>query len=257
MKKSKKKYFLKVLLASLMIFLLLSLFGNLWLFSYIRTNPSPTSCPIIHCLSKTQNLSSTHWIETESPDLNPKVLKLALTAYQQAKQKKLNKKDILTIVDYSKPSYAKRLWVIDFKHHQVPFYTYVAHGKGSGGHIKAKHFSDKNQTYASSIGTFLTQNTYHGRHGYSLRITGLEKGFNDHALQRQIVIHKAWYVGYEMVKHYGYIGRSWGCLALSPRLYKPIIDTIKNGSLIFSYYPDQKWLKQSAFLNSRSTTLLT
>jgi len=183
------------------------------------------------------------------PIMNLKVLHLALESYLCATRLKGVKdpKKIFTIIDYSLPSNTKRMWVLDLKNKKVIYFTLVAHGKLSGT-TKAIHFSDRPHSLQSSIGLFKTGATYYGDDGYSLRIRGLEKGFNDTAEERHVVIHGAWYVSRDMIKRYGTIGRSWGCPALDEKIIKPVIDTIKDGTLVFVYYPDPKWLKKSTYL---------
>lgn len=180
-------------------------------------------------------------------NIDPKVLRLALLAYQNAQKKGLNPKSIITIIDYSKPSTEKRLWVIDLSRHVVAFNTLVAHGQGSGNNFTT-YFSNNSGSHASSIGVFLTGNTYTGGNGYSLTLHGLEKEFNDHAFERRVVFHGAEYVNENIAKRYGRIGRSWGCPALDRRIAAQVINYIKKGSLVFAYYPDRKWLNRSIFL---------
>ncbi|MGE3920473.1 MAG: murein L,D-transpeptidase catalytic domain family protein, partial [Gammaproteobacteria bacterium] len=141
----------------------------------------------------------------------------------------------------------KRLWVLDLQKHKVLYNTYVAHGQKSGD-VYASHFSNQFGTHASSIGLFLTQNSYFGSKGLSLRLNGLDKGYNDNALRRAIVIHGAWYVDSKFANRYGRIGRSWGCPSVTPALAKPIINTIKDGSLVFAYAPNFSWLHHSKYL---------
>ena len=177
------------------------------------------------------------------------VLQLALKAYDNALRHGIHDdKHVLTIIDYSLPSTTNRLWVIDVDSKKVLFSSLVAHGKGSGDNF-ATHFSNSARTLASSIGLFLTERTYMGKHGYSLKIKGLENGFNDRAEERSIVIHPAAYVSEATVRVLGRLGRSWGCPALDEKVSKPIINTIKDGTLVFAYYPDNHWLRQSTFLN--------
>jgi len=183
--------------------------------------------------------------------LKPEVLKLALDAYVCARQKGLDKQQILTVIDYSLPSYMKRLWVIDLQQKKVLFYTLVAHGRGSGD-VSPTVFSNRPQSLASSIGLFETANPYQGHFGLALRLKGLEKDFNDNALRRAIVIHSAWYVSEAFDEKYGRLGRSWGCPALNESVIKPVINTIKNGTLVFAYYPDPNWLKQSTYLHCKA-----
>ncbi len=187
----------------------------------------------------------------ETKELRAQVLRLAFKAYNCALRKGIkDDKRILTIIDYSLPSGIKRLWVLDLKHKTVLFNTLVAHGIMTGNKGgEAIHFSDQPHSLESSIGLFVTEGTYRGHDGYSLKIKGLEKGFNDKAEQRHIIIHGAWYVSGNIVKRYGRIGRSWGCPALDEQVAKPIIDTIKDGTILFAYFPNHKWLAKSTFLH--------
>lgn len=180
-------------------------------------------------------------------DLPANVLALGVKAYNNARKLGDDKQEILTIIDYQKPSNEKRLWVIDMKNHKILYHELVAHGKGSGMDYATK-FSDKPQSDASSIGVFLTGNTYTGHHGCSLRLIGLDKGYNDQAFKRAVVMHSAWYVSDSFLKEHGRLGRSWGCPALDKQVCQQIIDTIKNGSVILAYYPDQTWISSSKML---------
>lgn len=186
-------------------------------------------------------------LASSAKNINPQVLKLALNAYNCAVLKGMSPKQLLTIIDYSQPSARQRLWVFDVANNKMLFNTFVAHGQGSGD-VNAKRFSNNAQTHASSIGLFQTANIYQGRAGYSMRLNGLEPGFNDKALSRAIVMHGASYVNQTLAQS-GRIGRSWGCPAVPQALAKPIINTISNGSLVFAYYPDSHWLKKSQYLN--------
>lgn len=188
-------------------------------------------------------------------NLNPQVLDLALKAYTCAQ--KMGFKDtrnVLTIIDYSLPSSQKRLWVIDLAHKQVLFNTLVAQGKYTGD-LFAKYFSDKPESKESSIGLFMTQEPYVGHDGYSLRINGLEPGFNDKAESREIVIHGAWYVSDSFLHRMGRIGKSWGCPAVPKDVVTPMINQIKGGTLLFSYYPNPQWLATSKFLHCPVSTV--
>ncbi len=186
-------------------------------------------------------------LSAQSKALDPDVLKLGLKAYINAHQHGLAQKELLTIIDYSKPSTENRFWVVDLKNNRVLFETLVAHGKNSGDNF-ATHFSNQPQSLASSFGVFLTGNTYLGHHGYSLKLRGLEPGVNDKAQARSLVVHAASYVNQMIAHHFGRLGRSWGCPALNPAIAGPVINTIKGGTLIFAYYPDRRWLSHSWFL---------
>jgi hypothetical protein len=139
------------------------------------------------------------------------------------------------------------------------FNELVAHGRNTGDNM-AVHFSDAMESRESSIGLFRTADTYVGHNGYSLRLDGLEPGFNAHARERAIVMHGAPYVNADVAKANGRLGRSWGCPALREAVARQVIDTVRGGGVIFSYYPDPAWLKTSKFLNcpapSRPTTVL-
>ena len=180
--------------------------------------------------------------------IQPKVLKLGLRAYANARKEGLTKQPILTIVDYTKPSMARRLWVLDLRRNRVLFHDYVTHGKNSGGQY-AKSFSNAVGSLKSSLGIFLTESTYYGQHGYSLRIKGLDKRFNTHVEERAVVFHQSNYATASYAKRYGQLGRSWGCFAVSPAIAHALISTIKNGSLVLAYYPDPSWLRSSKFLH--------
>ncbi|NOI13702.1 murein L,D-transpeptidase catalytic domain family protein [Vibrio hepatarius] len=154
-------------------------------------------------------------------------------AYIAYKETLDRRKSLLTIIDYSKPSTEKRFYVVDLKKKQLIFNTYVAHGVNSGETV-AKRFSNIINSRKTSLGTFLTDTTYYGSNGYSLRLDGLTSGVNDKARERYIVIHGADYANESFIKQHGYLGRSWGCPALPTKLSQEIIDTIKGGSVIYA-----------------------
>jgi len=181
--------------------------------------------------------------------LAPEVLQLAVGAVSCA----VNAGDIerphtLTVIDYSLPSTTPRLWVFDVPSGRMLFHELVAHGKNTGDNM-ASSFSDAMNSRQSSLGLFVTRDTYIGSNGYSLRMDGLEPGFNSHAFDRAIVMHGAPYVDAVRAKQQGRIGRSWGCPALREAVARKVIDTVRGGGVIFSYYPDEKWLSTSKFLH--------
>ncbi len=186
-------------------------------------------------------------LKAEAPDLNPVVLELALEAADCAWKDGEKRRDILSVIDYSLPSVEPRLWVFDMNSKKLIYKELVAHGVGSG-EFTATKFSNQHGTKQSSLGLFRTGTTYFGQNGYSLKLHGLEEGVNHKALARTIVIHGAWYVSENFGKKHGRMGRSWGCPALDPKVAKPLIDTIKEGTLLFVYYPDLDWLNSSIFL---------
>ncbi len=190
-----------------------------------------------------------------APGLDARVLDLALKAASRAQEQGHGQKKILAVIDYSLPSTRKRLWVFDLQKKTLLLRELVAHGKGSGKNY-AKKFSNRAGTYASSLGLFEATGTYRGKHGYTLKLKGLEKGFNDNAEKRSIVIHGAWYVTRAFAKKYGRLGRSWGCPALDKKVARKVIDTLKGGSLVFIYYPDKQWLSNSEFLKPTVAEML-
>ncbi|MBN2493082.1 MAG: murein L,D-transpeptidase catalytic domain family protein [Deltaproteobacteria bacterium] len=180
--------------------------------------------------------------------LKPEVLDLALKAAAAAQERGFGKNKVLCVIDYSLPSTKRRLWIFDLERKKLLFHELVAHGKGSGEN-HANVFSNRQGSYASSLGLFQATETYQGKHGYTLKLVGLEKGINHHAEERSIVIHGAWYVSQAFAKRVGRLGRSWGCPAVSKKAARKVIDSLKGGGLIFVYYPDRSWLGKSAFLN--------
>lgn len=159
------------------------------------------------------------------------VFKEGYNAYYNTKGRK---KQLLTIIDYSKPSTEKRFFVIDLKRNILVYNTYVSHGVNSGGR-EAKRFSNTVNSRQTSLGTYLTDTTYYGGNGYSLKLDGLTHGVNDNARRRYIVVHGADYATETFIKRNGYLGRSWGCPALPKGLSRQIIDTIKGGSVIYAH----------------------
>ena len=194
-------------------------------------------------------------LAAKAPDLRRDVLRLALSARDAAAQKGLARKtELLTVIDYSLPSTAKRLWVFDVQSGKVLFHELVAHGKNTGDNF-ARRFSNNDGSLQTSLGLFRTVGTYNGSNGYSLKLDGLEPGFNDKANRRAVVMHGAPYVSEQFAAQHGRIGRSWGCPALSQAVAPKVIDTIKGGSLLFSYYPDQEYLSRSRFVASTAAML--
>ncbi|MFN8253981.1 MAG: murein L,D-transpeptidase catalytic domain family protein [Ferruginibacter sp.] len=164
---------------------------------------------------------------------------------------RIENEKIISIADFSQPSYRKRLFVIDLEKKKVLFNTYVAHGMNSGKEY-ANSFSNMPQSNKSSPGFYETATTYLGKHGYSLHLQGLEKGINDNAWRRDIVMHGADYVNEDYVQMQGYIGRSQGCPAVPEKMHKPIIDKIRNGTCFFIYSPNRNYLLHSRLLKEAS-----
>lgn len=160
---------------------------------------------------------------------------------------KLRNDRIISIVDFSLHSAKKRLFILDIKNYKILFNTYVAHGRNSGKDF-ASEFSNQNMSYKSSLGFYITRETYEGAHGYSLRLQGEETGINDNAGNRAIVMHSAWYVNENIIRNLGYAGRSEGCPAIPENVNKPIIEKIKNGSCLFLYSPSKYYISHSEIL---------
>jgi len=162
---------------------------------------------------------------------------------------KIRNHKLLTIVDFTRSSTLKRLFVLDVENQEIIFNTYVAHGQGSGKEF-ANQFSNIPDSYQSSLGFYETSGTYNGKNGYSMKLRGLEKGINDMAEYRAVVVHGAPYVSESFIGSKGYLGRSHGCPALPEKLNKTIIDKIKNGSCLFIYSKTGSYLNKSKVLNS-------
>ncbi len=160
----------------------------------------------------------------------------------------IKKKNILTIIDFSKPSSEERLFIIDLENKELKMKSYVAHGKNSGEN-EATSFSNESRSLKSSLGFYLTAETYTGKHGYSLRLDGMEKGINSNARNRSIVIHGADYVSESFIEKYGRLGRSWGCPAVPSELSRQIIDEIAHGSCLFIYADDKEYLGASKLIH--------
>jgi len=192
-------------------------------------------------------------LQASAPDLDPKVLLLALDALHCANESGLPASGRLAVIDYSLPSTQERLWVFDLEKSALLFHELVAHGRNTGANL-ATTFSNKLNSHASSLGLFRTGESYTGSNGYSMRMEGLEPGVNDKAMERAIVMHGAPYVNEEVAGKLGRLGRSWGCPAVRAGVAKQMIDTLKGGHFLFSYYPDQQWLSSSRFLNCPART---
>jgi hypothetical protein len=183
-----------------------------------------------------------------APAANPDVIKLATRAADCARRQGLLEGfHHLAVIDYSLPSTQPRLWVFDVERGRLLFQELVAHGRNTGERV-AQHFSNIEGSKMSSLGLYQTAETYYGSNGYSLRLRGLDAGFNDNALSRAIVMHGAPYVSQAIAERLGRLGRSWGCPALRPEVARTVIDTLKGGALLFAYYPDRKWLSESPML---------
>ncbi|MFK8011423.1 MAG: murein L,D-transpeptidase catalytic domain family protein [Marinicellaceae bacterium] len=183
--------------------------------------------------------------------ISENVLNMAINAVNCANQGANKPIQNISIIDYSLPSTTKRFWSFDVINNELLFHEFVAHGKNTGANY-AKKFSNIPGSKQSSIGLFKTAGTYNGSNGYSLILNGLEKGFNDMAQKRYIVMHGAAYVSQKFIDKHGRLGRSWGCPAFEKKLAKTIIDQIKQGQFLFIYYPEDEWLKKSEYINCQT-----
>ena len=191
----------------------------------------------------------------QADGLRTEVLRLALEASRAAAAKGLvPRPELLTVIDYSIPSTRPRLFTFDLETRKLLFREHVAHGVGSGGNVPTD-FSNHEGSRQTSLGLFVTDETYVGANGYSLRLEGLERGVNDMARARAIVVHGAPYVDADAAQKQGRLGRSWGCPAVRAEIARTFINTIRGGSAIFAYYPDREWLASSRFLGATSTAL--
>ncbi len=180
--------------------------------------------------------------------LNFEAFQLAYKGWVELKDSLDLKDQILTVIDFSQPSTNKRFYLVDLQQRKILFQDYVAHGKNTGN-LWAKSFSNIPNSNQSSLGFYKTAETYHGKHGLSLRLDGLEKGINHLARQRAIVIHAADYAEESFIKKYGRLGRSFGCPALPSGNYQRIISQIKEGTLLYIYFPQKEYLSKSTVLN--------
>ena len=177
------------------------------------------------------------------------ILQTALFGYELLNEERtINRPEVITIIDFSLPSNRERLWVLDLVEAKVLYHCFVSHGRNSG-EIMAENFSNKPGSYASSPGFFTTGETYFGKHGFSLRLNGIETGINDKARERAIVIHGADYVSDEFIDKNGRLGRSLGCPAVPEELSREIIETIKDGTCLFVYAAKESYLSKSPVIN--------
>lgn len=189
-------------------------------------------------------------LELNSMGLSQNAFDNAIKGYEYLLMNgKISNEEVISIVDFTKSSAQKRLFVIDIKNAKVLFNTYVSHGQHTGQEF-AKKFSNNLESNQSSLGFYITSGTYMGKNGFSMRLNGLENNFNDRAVERAIVMHGASYVSEGYIKSRGFLGRSLGCPAVPEKLNKPIIEKIKNGSCLFIYSEDNRYLSKSKILNS-------
>lgn len=221
----------------------------------VPTTPSkPVAVEVENTVQRINVGSNIDLAEAVEQGVSAEVLKLALTATScAAASGAIDAPPTLTLIDYSRPSVEPRLWVFDLETGNLLFKELVAHGRNTGENFATK-FSNQMDSRQTSLGLFVTDEPYVGSNGYSLRLDGLDVGFNDRARDRAIVMHGAPYVNEEIAAAQGRIGRSWGCPALRTAIAAKVIDRIRGGSVIFSYYPDQEWLQSSHFLQGCSAS---
>lgn len=211
----------------------------------VRTSVAPTTASTAPA---SVNIATPVPAPLAAPGLDPRVVAMAQDAAARAEARGLAESPrTLTVIDYSLPSTEKRLWVFDLASRELLFHELVAHGKNTGDNM-ATRFSNTMDSKQTSLGLFVTANTYHGSNGYSLRMQGLDRGFNDRAFDRAIVIHGAPYVNEAFARSQGRIGRSWGCPALDQKVSRQVIDTIKGGGLVFAYAPQSDFLSGADML---------
>lgn len=198
--------------------------------------------------SADSTFDSASWSDRAIGAIDREVLSIALASAADAVERGDAEPKTLTVIDFSRRSTKPRLWVYDLRSRELLFEEHVSHGRNSG-HDLATSFSNEPGSFKSSIGLYRAAEAYYGKHGYSLRLDGLEAGFNDRARERAIVIHGADYVNAKIAKAQGRLGRSLGCPAVRPEIATKLIDAVKEGGLIFAYYPDPEWLKASTYLN--------
>ena len=213
----------------------------------VVASPSPLASDASPTVSPSTKLPPMRLLERIArlaPELDPGVLALALEARACAvRNGEVDDDARLAVIDYSRPSTQKRLWVFDMARDALLFNEHVAHGSGTGDNI-ATRFSNVEGSHATSLGLFRTAETYQGGNGYSLRMDGLDPGFNDQARSRAIVMHGAWYANPDLIRTQGRLGRSQGCPALREEVAKVVIDTLKQRQLLFAYADDAAFLQR-------------
>lgn len=177
--------------------------------------------------------------------LDYKIFKMAMEGYEKIGDKNL---EYFSIIDYSKPSNEKRMVILNFQTGELDYYTHVSHGKNSGAE-KAIIFSNKLNSYKSSLGFYITDEPYYGKNGYSLRLEGLEENINSNARVRNIVLHGLEEDVQKSIDKYGFLSRTEGCPAIPKKIIREVIEKLKGGSIIFIYGEDDSYLKDSNLLN--------
>lgn len=187
-------------------------------------------------------------LQLKKVGLSKQAFEYAWKGYTNLKRQGMLIKDVLSICDFTQSSRRKRLYIIDLEKMKLVLNTFVAHGRNSGSEY-ARTFSNSHESHKSSLGFYITESTYYGGHGLALKIKGVEKGFNDQADERNIVVHGSDYVGSNFIRHNKFNGRSFGCPAVPAKQTSTVINTIKEGSCLFIYHPTKKYISQSKILN--------
>lgn len=215
-------------------------------FSAFRFNQPATDFAILRDTVRSL-YQSVHFNELEKPGYD--LFERAMIGFYKLKcEQKLSDKDLLTIIDFRKSANEKRLWTLDLKTRKVLFHTLVAHGQNTG-EVFAEKFSNRKGSHQSSLGFYVTKDTYIGKHGISLKLHGAEPGINDLAEARAIVMHGADYVSEEFIERVGRLGRSHGCPAVPAPLAEEIVTTLAGNTCLFIYYPEYRYLAQTAYYN--------
>jgi hypothetical protein len=246
--KIQKSYPMKISATGLILFASLTM-----LVSFTSKKPVPADR---FNVEKTVSISNTLFIHSiykeihqAGATLSEEIFSLAFAGFEKLNaQGRLSTDSILTIIDFSKSSRENRLFVVDLKAKQLLFKSIVAHGRNTGEEF-ARSFSNAMNSHKSSLGFYVTGGTYMGSNGFSMQLNGVEKGFNDKAKERAIVMHGADYASEQVIRYKGYLGRSYGCPALPRPINKKVIETIKEGNCLFMYYPDHTYLSNSRILN--------
>ena len=246
--KIQKSYPMKISATGLILFASITM-----LVSFTSNKPAPADRPLGETTLSTSKTLFIHSIYTEihqaGANLSEEIFSLAFSGFEKLNaQGRLSADSILTIIDFSKSSRENRLFVVDLKKQELLFKSIVAHGRNTGEEF-AKSFSNAMNSHKSSLGFYVTGGTYMGSNGFSMLLNGVEKGFNDKAKDRAIVMHGADYASEQVIRYKGYLGRSYGCPALPRPINKKVIETIKEGNCMFIYYPDHKYLSNSRILN--------
>lgn len=188
------------------------------------------------------------YYELGDTNLLYKAFELAMTGYHNLeKNQKIPRRDIITVIDFSKPSTEKRLYIIDLCNRKIIHKSIVAHGVNSGG-LYATKFSNVDDSKQSSLGFYITTTTYSGKYDLALRLQGMESS-NSHANSRGVVMHAAKYATYEYMQQNGVLGRSHGCPAMPYDSFHQVVEWIKEGTCLFIYYPNRSYLRYSPYLN--------